>query len=419
MSRALIIGCGGVGQVAAHKCCQNSEIFTDLCIASHTKSKCDQLAAALAPTTKTRVTSAYVNADHFDEVVALIKEFRPDIVLNLGLPYQNLVIMDACLECQVHYLDTASYEPENTDDPTWRAIYEKRCREKGFVAYFDYSWQWAYQEKFAKIGKTALLGCGFDPGVSQAYCAYAAKHEFDTIDTIDLLDCNGGDHGYPFATNFNPEINLREVSSPASYWENGSFHTIPALSVKRRYNFDGVGVKDMYLIHHEEVESLVKYIPGLKKVRVFMTFGQSYINHMNCLKDIGMLSTSPVEYHGQKIVPIQFLKTLLPDPASLGPRTKGKTNIGCIFTGTRNGKPKTYYIYNVCDHEASYKEVGSQAVSYTTGVPAMCGAMLLLNGTWNKAGAYTLEEFDPDPFLDALDKWGLPRRESHAPVLVE
>lgn len=419
VSRALIIGCGGVAQVAIHKCCQNSSVFTDICIASRTKSKCDKVAAELQDKTTTNISTAQLDANKVEEVVALIKSFKPDIVMHLGMPYHNLVIMDACVECKVHYLDTAGYEPENTDDPQWRAVYEKRCKEKGFVAYFDYSWQWAYQEKFAKAGVTALCGCGFDPGVTQAYVAYAKKHEFDTIDYLDILDCNGGDHGYAFATNFNPEINLREVSSPASYWEGGTFHTIPALSVHRKYNFDGVGEKDMYMLHHEEVESIVKYVPELKKVRFFMTFGQSYIDHMNCLRDCGLLSTTPINYEGKEIVPIQFLKALLPDPASLGPRTKGKTNIGCIFRGKKDGKDKEFYIYNICDHEASYKEVGSQAISYTTGVPAMCGAMMLLTGKWNKPGAYTLEEFDPDPFLEQVSKFGLPYKTTTKPVLVE
>ena len=305
------------------------------------------------------------------------------------------------------------------DDPEWRAIYEKRCKEEGFSAYFDYSWQWAYRKKFEDAGLTALLGCGFDPGVTQAYCAYALKHEFDQIDTIDILDCNGGDHGYAFATNFNPEINLREVSAPGSYWENGHWVEIPPMDIKREYNFDQVGDKDMYLLHHEEIESLAKTIPGVKRIRFFMTFGQSYLDHMRCLEDVGMLSTTPIQYNGQEIVPIQFLKALLPDPASLGPRTKGKTNIGCIFTGVKDGKEKTYYIYNVCDHQECYHEVGSQAISYTTGVPAMCGALMMLTGKWIRPGVYTVEEFDPDPFLDAIDRYGLPRSESHNPKLVD
>ncbi len=419
MSRVLIIGCGGVASVAIQKCCQVSEVFTEICIASRTKSKCDALAEKLKNKTSTVITTAQVDADNVSEVVALINSYKPELVMNIALPYQDLTIMDACLECGVNYMDTANYEPENIDDPEWREIYEKRCKEEGFSAYFDYSWQWAYKEKFEKAGLTALLGSGFDPGVTQAYCAYALKHHFDTIDTIDILDCNGGDHGYPFATNFNPEINLREVSAPGSYWENGKWVEIPAMSIKREYNFAEVGDKDMYLLHHEEIESLAKTIPGVKRIRFFMTFGQSYLTHMKCLENVGMLSTTPINYEGHEIVPIQFLKALLPDPATLGPRTKGKTNIGCIFTGTKDGKPKTYYIYNVCDHEECYKEVESQAISYTTGVPAMCGALMLLTGKWNKAGVYTVEEFDPDPYIEALGKYGLPHQENFQPVLVD
>lgn len=419
MSRVLVIGCGGVAQVAIQKCCQVDDVFTDICIASRTVSKCDALKEKLEGKTKTKMTTAKVNADNKDEVVALIKSYQPDLVMNIALPYQDLTIMDACLEAGVNYMDTANYEPEDTDDPSWRAIYEKRCKEKGFSAYFDYSWQWAYKKKFEESGLTALLGCGFDPGVTQAYCAYAKKHEFDTIDTIDILDCNGGDHGYAFATNFNPEVNLREVSAPGSYIENNKWVEIPAMSIKREYNFDGVGEKDMYLLHHEEIESLNVNIPEAKRIRFFMTFGQSYLDHMRCLEDVGMLSTSPVMFEGKEIVPIKFLKALLPDPATLGERTVGKTNIGCIFTGKKDGQEKSYYIYNICDHQECYKEVGSQAVSYTTGVPAMCGALMLLEKKWNKAGVYTVEEFDPDPFIAALDQYGLPKKENHHPVLVD
>ena len=419
MSRVLIIGCGGVATVAISKCCQVSEVFSEICIASRTKEKCDALADKLRPTTKTVITTAKVDADVKEEVVELINSYKPELVMNIALPYQDLVIMDACLECGVNYMDTANYEPENIEDEEWKAIYEKRCKEKGFSAYFDYSWQWAYKKKFEEAGLTALLGSGFDPGVTQAYCAYAKKHIFDEIETIDILDCNGGDHGYPFATNFNPEINLREVSAPGSYWEDGHWVEIPAMSIKREYNFDQVGMKDMYLLHHEEIESLAVNIPEVKRIRFFMTFGQSYLTHMKCLENVGMLSTTPINYEGKEIVPIQFLKALLPDPASLGPRTKGKTNIGCIFTGKKDGKDKTWYIYNVCDHEECFKEVGSQAISYTTGVPAMCGAMMLLTKKWNKPGVYTVEEFDPDPFLDALDKYGLPRSVEENPELVD
>ncbi len=419
MGRVLIIGCGGVASVAIQKCCQNSAVFQEIMIASRTKSKCDALRQQLEGKTNTKITTAQVDADNKDEVVALIRGYQPELVMNIALPYQDLAIMEACLECRVNYMDTANYEPENIEEPAWRAAYEKRCKEQGFSAYFDYSWQWAYRKKFEEAGITALLGSGFDPGVTQAYCAYALKHEFDVIETIDILDCNGGDHGYAFATNFNPEINLREVSAPGSYWENGRWIEVPAMSIKRVYDFDQVGTKDMYLLHHEEIESLAKNIPGVKRIRFFMTFGQSYLDHMRCLEDVGMLSTTPITYEGKEIVPIQFLKALLPDPASLGPRTKGKTNIGCIFTGKKDGKDKTYYLYNVCDHQACYQEVGSQAISYTTGVPAMIGAMMLLTGKWNKPGVFTVEEFDPDPYMEALNRWGLPWQESHQPVLVE
>ena len=400
MGKVLIIGCGGVASVAIHKCCQNSEVFEEICIASRTKSKCDALKEKLQNTTATKITTAQVDANKVEELVALIEQEKPDVVLNLALPYQDLTIMDACLATKTHYVDTANYEPEDT-------------------AKFEYSWQWAYRERFEKAGITALLGSGFDPGVTSVFSAYALKHEFDEINYIDILDCNGGAHGYAFATNFNPEINLREVSAPGSYMENGKWVEIPAMSIKREYNFDQVGQKDMYLLHHEEIESLGKNLPDVKRIRFFMTFGQSYLDHMRCLEDVGMLSTTPINFNGQEIVPIQFLKALLPDPASLGPRTKGKTNIGCIFTGKKDGKDKTYYIYNVCDHQECYREVGSQAISYTTGVPAMCGALMMLTGEWTKPGVYTVEEFNPDPFLDALDKYGLPRSENHNPVLVD
>ena len=417
MARVLIIGCGAVASVAIHKCCSCSEVFEEICIASRHRENCEKLAEQLRPNTKTVITTARVDADNVSDVEALIKEYKPDLVMNIALPYQDLSIMEACLACGVNYMDTANYEPENTDDPAWREIYEKRCKEEGFSAYFDYSWQWAYKKKFEEAGLTALLGSGFDPGVTQAY--YALKHQFDQIDEIDILDCNGGDHGYAFATNFNPEINLREVSAPGSYWENGHWVEVPAMSIKREYDFEQVGHKDMYLLHHEEIESLAKNIPGVKRIRFFMTFGQSYLDHMRCLEDVGMLSTTPVEFEGHEIVPIQFLKKLLPDPATLGPRTKGKTNIGCIFKGTKDGKPKTYYLFNICDHQECYAEVGSQAVAYTTGVPAMCGAMMLLTGKWNKPGVYTVEEFDPDPFMEALNKYGLPWQENFAPTLVD
>lgn len=419
MCKILVIGCGGVASVAVKKCCQNEAVFTEICIASRTKEKCDALKKELEGKTSVQLTTAQVDADHTEEVAELIREYDPQAVLNLALPYQDLAIMEACLECGVHYIDSANYEPENTDDPKWREIYNKRCQEKGFTAYFDYSWQWDYSERFREKNLTALLGSGFDPGVTSVFTAYAMKHYFDEIHTIDILDCNGGDHGYPFATNFNPEINLREVSARGSYWENGHWVETEPMEIKRTYDFPQVGEKDMYLLHHEEIECLAKHVPGVKRIRFFMTFGESYLTHMKCLENVGLLSTSPIQYEGSKIVPIQFLKALLPDPASLGQRTKGKTNIGCIFTGVKDGKEKSIYIYNVCDHQQCFQEVGSQAISYTTGVPAMIGTALVASGDWNKRGAVNLEEQDPDLFMDMLTKFGLPWKVEENPRTVE
>ncbi|MBR2743344.1 MAG: saccharopine dehydrogenase family protein [Clostridia bacterium] len=400
MGKCMIIGCGGVASVAIHKCCQNSEVFEEIMIASRTKSKCDALKEKLSGTTKTKIHTAKVDADNVDELVALINEFGPDVVLNLALPYQDLTIMDACLKTKTHYIDTANYEPLDT-------------------AKFEYKWQWAYMEKFKEAGICALLGSGFDPGVTGVFSAYAMKHQFDEINYIDILDCNGGDHGYPFATNFNPEINIREVSANGSYWEDGKWVETAPMEIKREYDFKGVGKKDMYLLHHEELESLALNIKGIKRIRFFMTFGQSYLTHLKCLENVGMTSIEPIEYEGKMIVPLQFLKAVLPDPATLGPRTVGKTNIGCIFRGKKDGKDKTYYLYNICDHQECYKEVGSQAISYTTGVPAMIGAMLVMTGKWNRPGVWNIEQFDPDPFMDALNKWGLPWEEDFNPVLVD
>ncbi len=400
MGKTLIIGCGGVASVCVHKCCQNSAVFEDICIASRTKSKCDALKEKLEGKTATKISTAQVDANDVPALIALIESYKPDVVLNLALPYQDLSIMDACLATKTHYVDTANYEPEDT-------------------AKFEYSWQWAYRERFEQAGITALLGSGFDPGVTSVFSAYALKHYFDEIHQIDILDCNAGDHGYPFATNFNPEINIREVSAKGSYWEDGSFVETEPMEIKRVYNFPQIGEKDMYLLHHEELESLALNIPGIRRIRFFMTFGQSYLTHLKCLENVGMTSITPIEYEGRPIVPLQFLKAVLPDPSSLGARTKGKTNIGCIFTGVKDDKPRVHYIYNVCDHEQCYREVGSQAVAYTTGVPAMIGAMMVLTGVWNKPGVHNMEEFDPDPFMDALNKWGLPVQESDSPELVD
>lgn len=397
--KAMIIGCGGVASVTIHKCCQNSDVFTELVIASRTKSKCDKIAKELSGG-KTKIYTEQVDADNVAELVALINKHKPQIVINLALPYQDLTIMEACLQTKTNYLDTANYEHPDT-------------------AKFEYKEQWAYHEKFKKAGIMALLGSGFDPGVTSVFSAYALKHHFDEIHEIDILDANGGDHGYPFATNFNPEINIREVSADGSYWQDGKWiHTKP-MEIKREYDFDAIGKRDMYLLHHEELESLGKYITGIKRIRFFMTFGQSYLTHLKCLENVGMTSIEPIMYEGKEIVPLQFLKAVLPDPASLGPRTKGFTNIGCICKGIKDGKPKTYYVYNVCNHEECYKEVGSQAISYTTGVPAMIGAMLMLKGEYKGEGVFNIEQFNPDPFMDALNKYGLPWKENFNPKLVD
>lgn len=399
MGKALIIGAGGVGSVVAHKCCQVPEVFEEICIASRTLSKCEDLKNKLDGG-KTKVSTARVDADNVNELVDLIESFKPDIVINVALPYQDLTIMEACLKTKTDYLDTANYEPPDT-------------------AKFEYKWQWAYREKFEQAGICAVLGCGFDPGVTGVFSAYAQKHYFDEIHYIDILDANAGDHGYPFATNFNPEINIREVTAPGRYFENGEFHKTKPLEIKRVYNFPEIGPRDMYLLYHEELESLAKNIKGVKRIRFFMTFSESYLTHLRVLQNVGMTSIEPIEFEGKQIVPLQFLKAVLPDPASLGPRTKGKTNIGCIYRGVSDGKPLNYYIYNVCDHEKCYAEVGSQAVSYTTGVPAMIGAMLNIKGAWKKPGVYNVEEFDPDPFMNALNKYGLPWKEEFSPELVD
>ena len=399
MGRALIIGAGGVASVAIHKCCQNSEVFEEICIASRTLSKCDALKEKLQGG-KTKIQTAKVDADNVDELIALINDFKPDVVINLALPYQDLTIMDACLATKVHYVDTANYEPLDT-------------------AKFEYKWQWEYRERFEKAGITALLGSGFDPGVTGVFSAYAQKHYFDEIHYIDIVDANAGDHGYPFATNFNPEINIREITAKGSYWEDGKWVETEPLELKEVYDLPQIGPKDIYLLHHEELESLGINIKGIKRIRFWMTFSEKYLTHLRVLENVGMTSIEPIDFEGQKIVPLQFLKAVLPDPASLGPRTKGKTNIGCIFQGIKDGKPRTYYVYNVCDHQECYKEVGSQAISYTTGVPAMIGASMILKGLWNKPGVHNIEEFDPDPFMEELNKWGLPWIEDFNPTLIK
>jgi len=385
----LIIGAGGVGNVTAFKCAMNKDTFGNITLASRTKAKCDEIAKNIKEKVGVDIATASVDADKTEEVVDLIKKTNANIVINVALPYQDLAIMDACSQMGVDYLDTANYEHPDT-------------------AKFEYKEQWARDEDFKKANCMALLGSGFDPGVTNVFCAYAQKHYFDEIETIDILDCNAGDHGYPFATNFNPEINLREVSANGRYWENGEWIETKPMQIKQVWDYPEIGPKDSYLLYHEEMESLVKNIKGLKRIRFFMTFGESYLTHMKCLENVGMLGIEPVEHNGHKIVPLEFLKTLLPDPASLGPRTKGKTNIGIVATGYKDGKKKSIYIYQVSDHEECYKEVLSQAVSYTTGVPAMIGAKLMLEKKWHKTGVHNMEEFDPDPFMDELNKQGLP-----------
>lgn len=398
MGKALIIGAGGVSSVVVHKCCQIPEVFEDICIASRTLKKCEALKSQLVGG-RTKIHTAQLDADDSNRVIDLIKSYKPDIVINVALPYQDLSIMDACLATGVDYVDTANYEPPD-------------------IPKFEYKWQWAYREKFARVGATALLGSGFDPGVTGVFCAYAQKHYFDEIHSIDIVDANAGDHGYPFATNFNPEVNIREVTANGRYFENGAWTETPPLAVKKVYDLPEIGPKNIYLLYHEELESLAVNIKGLKRIRFWMTFSDSYLNHLRALQDVGMTSIKPIEYEGKQIIPLQFLKAVLPDPASLGPRTKGKTNIGCIIQGIKDGKPKSYYVYNVCVHEKCYAEVGSQAVAYTAGVPAMIGALMVLKGYWKKPGVFNVEEFDPDPYMEALNRYGLPWQESFSPTLI-
>ncbi|MBN2716923.1 MAG: saccharopine dehydrogenase family protein [Deltaproteobacteria bacterium] len=386
MAKVLIIGAGGVGQVVAHKCAQVPEVFESICLASRTKSKCD----AIADQISRPIETAQVDADNVSETVALIEQFKPDLVVNVALPYQDLAIMDACLETGTHYLDTANYEPRET-------------------AKFEYHWQWAYHDKFKEKGLMALLGSGFDPGVTNVFTAYVAKHYLDTVEYLDIVDVNGGDHGKPFATNFNPEINIREVTAPCRHFEDGAFVETPAMSRKSRFECpDGVGEYTIYRMYHEELESLTKHFPGIKKAQFWMSFSENYINHLQVLQNVGMTRIDEVEYQGQKIVPLQFLKAVLPNPGDLGKTTKGRTCIGNLVRGTKDGKPTGYYIYNICDHEACFAEVGSQAISYTTGVPAMIGAMMMLTGKWSGKGVFNMEQLDPDPFMEKLNIHGLP-----------
>jgi len=389
MGRVLIIGAGGVGTVVAKKVAQNSDVFTDIMLASRTKSKCDKIASEIK---NVRIQTAAVDADNVPELVALMREFKPELVINVALPYQDLHIMDACLEAGVNYLDTANYEPLDE-------------------AKFEYSWQWAYQERFKAAGLTAILGCGFDPGVTGVFTAYAAKHHFDEIHYLDIVDCNGGDHHKAFATNFNPEINIREITQKGRYYEDGQWKETEPQEIHKPLTYPNIGVRESYLLYHEELESLVKNYPTIKRARFWMTFGQEYLTHLRVMQNIGMTRIDPILYNGVEIVPIQFLKAVLPNPGELGENYTGETSIGCRIRGLKDGKEQTYYVWNNCSHQAAYEETGAQGVSYTTGVPAAIGALMFFRGLWRRPGVYNVEEFDPDPFMKELNVQGLPWHE--------
>ncbi|MCB0515075.1 MAG: saccharopine dehydrogenase family protein [Chitinophagales bacterium] len=395
MSKVLIIGAGGVGNVVVRKCAREKDVFSEIMLASRTLAKCDAIAAT---TPEQKIQTTRVDADNVSELAQLIEKFKPELVINVALPYQDLPIMDACLATGVHYMDTANYEPKDE-------------------AKFEYSWQWAYHQRFKDKGIMALLGCGFDPGVTQAYTAYAAKHHFDEMHYLDIVDCNAGDHGQHFATNFNPEINIREITQPGKYWENGAWREIPAMSIHKPIAYPNIGERESYVLFHEELESLVKNFPTLKRARFWMTFGQQYITHLNVLQNVGMTSIKPIKFQGVDIVPLEFLKALLPEPSSLGENYSGETSIGCQIKGIKDGKERTYYIYNNCKHQEAYADVQAQAVSYTTGVPAMLGAKMMLTGKWMKAGVWNVEQLDPDPFLAEIGKYGLPWQEIINPTL--
>jgi saccharopine dehydrogenase (NAD+, L-lysine forming) len=388
MTRVMIVGAGGVGNVVAHKCAAREE-FSAILLASRTVEKCDRIAASIG---SPKVTTAALDADTVANTVKLIQEFRPDLLINVALPYQDLVLMDACLETGIDYLDTANYEPID-------------------VAKFEYSWQWQYHDRFKAAGLTAILGCGFDPGVTGVFTAYALKHYFDEIHYLDIIDCNDGNHGKSFATNFNPEINIREITAPGRYYENGEWIEIPALSIHHPVPYPEIGDRESYLLYHEELESLVKHIPTLKRARFWMTFSQNYITHLQVLENIGMTRIDPIDYEGMQIVPLKFLKALLPEPSSLATNYTGQTSIGCHISGIKDGVERKYYVYNNCDHAASFAEVGSQAISYTTGVPAVIGALMIAKGIWKNPGVFNVEQCDPDPFMELLGSMGLPWHE--------
>jgi len=398
MAKVLIIGAGGVGAVVAHKCAAVPEVFSEIMLASRTKAKCDKIAAAVGGN---KIQTAQLDADNVQETIELINKFKPDLVINVALPYQDLPIMDACLATKTNYMDTANYEPKDE-------------------AKFEYKWQWAYQDRFKEAGIMALLGCGFDPGVTSIYTAYAAKHHFDEIHYLDIVDCNAGDHGKAFATNFNPEINIREITQKGKYWENGQWVEIEPMSIHKPIHYPNVGEKESYLLYHEELESLTKNYPTLKRARFWMTFGPKYINVLNVLQEVGLTSIKPIKYEGIEIVPLQFLKAVLPEPSSLAEGYTGQTSIGCQIRGIKDGQEKTYFVWNNCDHAVVNKEIGAQAVSYTTGVPAMLGAKMILSGKWSGTGVFNVEEFNPDPFMAEIGQYGLPwNEEINQPLSVE
>ena len=394
MSKILIIGAGGVGQVVVHKCAQHPSVFSQIMLASRTKSKCDKIAQGVENKYGVKIKTAKIDAEDVPALVKLIRRFKPKMVLNVALPYQDLTIMDACLEAGVHYLDTANYEPKD-------------------VAKFEYSWQWAYHDRFKAAGLMAVLGCGFDPGVTNIYTSYAAKHHFDEIHELDIVDANAGSHGKAFATNFNPEINIREVTQMGKYYENGEWIEIPPHSVMKPLNYPEIGPKNSYVIYHEELESLVENFPTLKRARFWMTFGDEYLTHLRVIQNIGMAGIEPIDFKGKKIVPLEFLKAVLPNPGDLGENYTGWTSIGCRIKGIKDGQEKTYYVYNNCSHKAAYEETGTQGVSYTTGVPAMIGAMMMMTGEWSGAGVWNVEQLNPDPFMAKLNEYGLPWHEQH------
>lgn len=397
-NKVLIIGAGGVGAVVAFKCASVPEVFGEIMLASRTKSKCDKIADSIGGN---RIQTAQVDADNVPELIELINGFKPDVVINVALPYQDLTIMDACLVTKTHYVDTANYEPKD-------------------VAKFEYKWQWAYRDRFKEAGIVAVLGCGFDPGVTSIFTAYANKHYFDEIHHLDIVDCNAGDHGKAFATNFNPEINIREITQKGRYWKNGQWLETEPLEMHKPVVYPNIGSRESYLLYHEELESLVKNFPSIKQARFWMTFGEKYINVLNVLQEVGMTSIKPIVYEGKEIVPLQFLKAVLPEPSTLGENYKGETSIGCQIRGLKDGKERTYYVWNNCNHAEVYKECGAQAVSYTTGVPAMIGAMMVLTGKWQGKGVFNVEEFDPDPFMEKLTIYGLPwNEEIDKPLSVE